>query len=172
VQGWEASYRQQLTFLPGALKGLAVSFNYSWTDQHGAGSAVTPGTAAVLGRPPTPTTPAVYFSRRDIAGFIPMAANAGLNWNYRQYSARALYNFTGENITSFNGTNPALSQFRYAMKTLNLGVGYKHRQNLGFTLDASNVLNEPQRWYVGYKDRMRRTTINFVTITAGVNGQF
>ncbi len=172
VQGWEASYRQQLTFLPGALKGLALSFNYSWTDQHGAGSAVTAGGGPVLGRPPTATTPAVYFSRRDIAGFIPMAANASLNWNYRKYSARALYNFTGENITSYNGTSPALSQFRYAMKTLNLGVGYQHKPTLGFTLDASNVLNEPQKWYVGYKDRMRRTTINFVTITAGVNGRF
>ena len=63
-------------------------------------------------------------------------------------------------------------EFRYSMKTLNLGFGYQHRPNLGFTLDASNVLNEPQRWYNGYKDRMYRTTINFVTVTIGMNGRF
>ena len=154
AQGWEFSYQQQLTFLPGALKGLAASFNYSWTDQHG----LRDGTR--------------YLTRRDIANFIPHAANASLNWRYHKFSARALYNFTGENCTSFNANNPALSQFRYSMKTLNLGFGYQQRGNLGFTLDASNVLNEPQRWYVGYKDRMRRTTINFVTVTAGVNGRF
>jgi iron complex outermembrane receptor protein len=154
VQGWEFAYQQQFTFLPGLLKGLSASFNYSWTDQHGLRDGNR------------------YLTRRDIAGFIPHAANASLNWRYRKFSARALYNFTGENITSFNATNPALSQFRYAMKTLNLGVGYQHRPDIGFSVDAANVLNEPQRWYVGYKDRMRRTTINFVTITAGVNGRF
>jgi hypothetical protein len=154
VQGWEFSYQQQFTFLPGLLKGLSASFNYSWTDQHGLRDGNR------------------YLTRRDIAGFIPHAANASLNWRYRKFSARALYNFTGENITSYNATNPGLNQYRYSMKTLNLGVGYQHRPDIGFSIDAANVLNEPQRWYVGYKDRMRRTTINFVTITAGVNGRF
>jgi len=154
VQGWEFSYSQQLTFLPGALKGLAASFNYSWTDQHG----LREGTR--------------YLTGREIANFIPHAANASLNWRYRKVSVRALYNFTGENVTSVNLNNPALSQFRYSMKTLNVGFGYQHKPTLGFTLDASNVLNEPQRWYTGYKDRMYRTTINFVTITLGVNGRF
>jgi TonB-dependent receptor len=154
VQGWEFSYSQQFTFLPGLLKGLAASFNYSWTDQHGLRDG------------------AIYLTRRDIAGFIPHAANASLSWRYRKVGVRALYNFTGENATSINLANPALSQFRYSMKTLNVGFTYQHRPNLGFTLDASNVLNEPQRWYNGYKDRMYRTTINFVTITIGVNGRF
>ena len=172
MQGWEAAYNQQLTFLPGFLKGLSATFNYSWLDQHGVGSSVTPGGAPVLGRPPTPGNPAVYFTRRMIADFIPMTYNAGLRWNYGKYSAQALYNFIGEAVTNFNAANPALSQFRYGMKTLNVGVGYQYRPALGFTLDASNVLNEPQRWYSGYKDRTRRTTINFVTITMGVNGRF
>jgi TonB-dependent receptor len=154
VQGWEFAYNQQFTFLPGLLKGLSASFNYSWTDQHG----MREGTR--------------YLTRRDIAGFIPSAANASLNWRYRKFGARALYNFTGENITTFNATNPALSQFRYSMKTLNVGMSYQHKPTLGFTIDASNVLNEPQRWYIGYKDRMRRTTINFVTVAVGVNGRF
>ncbi len=154
VQGWEFAYSQQLTFLPGALKGLAASFNYSWTEQHG----LRGGTR--------------YLTGREIANFIPHAANASLNWRYRKFSVRALYNFTGENVTSVNLANPALSQFRFSMKTLNVGFGYQHKPTLGFTLDASNVLNEPQRWYNGYKDRMYRTTINFVTITAGVNGRF
>jgi TonB-dependent receptor len=155
AQGWEFSYSQQLTFLPGALKGLAASFNYSWTDQHG----LRDGTR--------------YLTRREVSGFIPHAANASLNWRYRKFSTRLLYNFTGEYaITAPNLTNPALNQYRYSMKTLNVGFGYQHRPNLGFTLDASNVLNEPQRFYVGYKDRMRRTIINFVTVTAGVNGRF
>lgn len=172
VQGWEFAYNQQFTFLPGLLKGLSASFNYSWTNQHGLGSAQTPGGTPVLGREPTPTTPAVYFTRRDIANFIPAAANASLSWRYRKFNTSLLYNFTGEYPTSISILNPALNQYRYAMKTLNVSMGYQHLPNVGFSFNVSNVLNEPQRWYVGYKDRMRRTTINFVALTFGVNGRF
>ena len=172
VQGWEFAYNQQFTFLPGALKGLSASFNYTWINQHGVGSAATPGGTPILGREPTATTPAVYFSRRDIANFIPAAANASLSWRYQKFNTSLLYNFTGENPTSISILTPALNQYRYSMKTLNVSAGYQYRPNVGFSLNASNILNEPQRWYVGYKDRMRRTTINFVTITAGVNGRF
>ncbi len=172
VQGWEFAYSQQFTFLPGPLKGLSASFNYTWITQHGLGSAQTPGGTPVLGRLPTPTTPSVYFSRREIAGFIPAAANVSLSWRYRKFNTSLLYNFTGEYPTSISLLSPALSQFRYSMKTLNVSAGYQQRPNLGFTVNVANVLNEPQKWYVGYKDRTRRTIINFVTVTFGVNGRF
>jgi TonB-dependent receptor len=154
AQGWEFSYNQQFTFLPGLLRGLAASFNYTWINTHGKRDGTT------------------YLTRREVAGFIPHAANASLTWRYRGFNTRVLYNFTGEHITTYNGTNRALSQFRLPMKTLNVGVGYQHRPSLSFTLDAANVLNEPQRWYIGYKDRVRRHNVNFVTVTAGVNGRF
>ena len=154
AQGWEFAYQQQLTFLPGKLKGLSASFNYSLIDTHG----LRGGTR--------------YLTRREVAGFIPHAANASLRWSYRGFSARLLYNFTGEYITSFNATNPALSIYRYSMKTLNAGIGYQYKPGLGMTLDIANVFNEPQEFYMGNKDRFRQNITNFVTVTIGVNGRF
>ncbi|MSU49555.1 MAG: TonB-dependent receptor, partial [Opitutus sp.] len=85
AQGWEFSYSQQLTFLPGALRGLAASFNYSHVDTHG----LRGGTR--------------YLSNREVVGFIPNTANASLSWRHRSgFSARALYNFSGENITTLS----------------------------------------------------------------------
>jgi hypothetical protein len=158
VVGWEFAYNQQLTFLPGPLKGLAATFNFSWADEYGVQSGTR------------------YLTKRDITtgngGFIPMAYNAGLRWNYRKYGLRALYNFTGENVISFSATNPALSQFRYSMKTVNLGATYRYRPAVEFTADVANALKEPQRWYIGDKDRLRRFNQNFVTLTFAVNGRF
>ena len=154
AQGWEFAYQQQLTFLPGKLRGLAASFNYSWVDTHG----LRGGTR--------------YLTRRDVAGFIPHTANASLRWNYRGFSTRLLYNFSGEYTTSFNATNPGLSIYRYSMKTLNVGFGYQYKPGLGVTFDISNLFNEPQEYYMGTKDRFRQNITNFVTVAIGVNGRF
>jgi len=153
-EGWEFAYRQQFTFLPGLLKGLAASFNYTWIDGHGPLNGASG-----------------YLTKKEIAGFIPYVANASLSWRYRNFSSRILYNFTGEYITSFNA-NPALRQYRESFKTVNVGVAYQLRPNLAFTVDVSNILNEPQVLYRGYKTRTSQITYNFVTITAGLNGRF
>jgi outer membrane receptor protein involved in Fe transport len=154
AQGWEFSYRQQFTFLPGLLRGLAGSFNYTWIDAHGLFDE---------GR---------YLTRREVQGFIPHAANASLSWRHRGLTARVLYNFTGEYITAFNATSPALHLYRTSMKTVNLGVGYQLNPAVNLSLDVANLFNEPQAWYRGRKERAQRTLYNFVTVTAGVNGRF
>jgi TonB-dependent receptor len=153
-EGWEFAYRQQFTFLPGLLKGLSASFNYTWIDGHGPLNGASG-----------------YLTKKDIAGFIPYVANASLSWRYRNFSTRILYNFTGEYITSFN-VNPALRQYRESFKTVNVGVAYQLRPSLAFTFDVSNLLNEPQVLYRGYKGRTNQITYNFVTVTAGINGRF
>jgi len=154
AQGWEFSYRQQFTFLPGLLRGLSGSFNYTWIDTHGLYSGN------------------VYRTRREVAGFIPHAANASLSWRHRAFSARVLYNFTGEYIDSFDAANPALRLYRMSMKTVNVGFSYQLRQSVGLSLDVANLFNEPQVFYRGVKSRPQRQLYNFVTITAGVNGRF
>ena len=153
AQGWEFSYRQQFTFLPGVLKGLAGSFNYTWIDTHGQYTGTT------------------YLTRRDVAGFIPHAANASLSWRHRNFSTRVLYNFTGEYITSYN-TNAALRLYRLSYKSVNVGLSYQLRPSVSLSLDAANLFNEPQIFYRGPKDRTQRTLVNFVTVTAGINGRF
>jgi iron complex outermembrane receptor protein len=154
AQGWEFAYQQQFTFLPGLLKGLSASFNYTRILTHG----MREGTR--------------YLTSREVQNFIPHAANASVNWRYKKFSARVLYNFTGEHITTFNAANPALHQYRFSMKTTNVGFGYAVKPWLTYTLDASNIFNEPQQFYIGYKHRVRRSIVNFVTVTAGVSGRF
>lgn len=156
AQGIEFAYQQQFTFLPGIWKGLSASFNYTRINTHGTRDGTR------------------YLNRNEVNGFIPHAANARLAWRYRKFTSQVLYNFTGEHLTpnAYNVTNPALNQYRYSMKTVNVGFGYQYRPWLNFTLDANNIFNEPQQWYIGYKDRLRRHTINFVTVTMGVNGRF
>jgi outer membrane receptor protein involved in Fe transport len=96
-----------------------------------------------------------------------------LSWRHRSgFSARALYNFTGEYIDTFNANNPALNIYRHSFKTLNVGVSYQYKPSLGFSIDIANLFNEPQELYMGKKERLRDSITNFVTVAIGVNGRF
>ena len=61
VQGWEVSYQQQFTFLPGLLKGLAFSGNYTSIAAAGNFGGATSR------------------STNEVPGFIPRTANASLS---------------------------------------------------------------------------------------------
>lgn len=154
VTGWEFSYQQQFTFLPGLLKGLSGSANYTVIDTEGDFGGTT------------------VRNKDQVPGFIPQAANLSLSWRYRGFSTRVLYNYTGEHITSFSAVSPGANLYRYAFKTVNVGVAYQVRPTLTLTCDVANILNEPQRLYQGVRGRTQDIMYNFVTVTLGVSGRF
>lgn len=154
VNGWEFAYQQQFTFLPGLLKGLGASLNYTLLEASGNFGGTT------------------NRSTNQVPGFIPRTANASLSWRYRKFSTRVLFNYVGPYITSYNAASPGYSAYRFAYRTVNLGVTWQLRSSLQLTADVGNLFNEPQRTYRGFTDRMSGTIINGTTITFGVNGRF
>ena len=154
VNGWEFAYQQQFTFLPGLLKGLGASLNYTLLEASGNFGGTT------------------NRETNQVPGFIPRTANASLSWRYRKFSTRVLYNHVGSYITSYNATSPGYSAYRFAYRTVNLGVTWQLRPSVQLTADVSNLLNEPQRTYRGFTDRMSGTIINGTSLTFGVNGRF
>ncbi len=154
VQGWEFSYQQQFTFLPGWLKGFGASANFTVIRTHGNFG----GTAGL--------------STDQVAGFIPRTGNASLSWRYKKFSARALYNYTGDYITTYTAATLGRNLYRFSAETVTAGVSYQVRPSLQLTLDVANLFNEPQAFYRGVRSQLQNTIINGTTITAGINGRF
>ena len=154
VQGWEFNYQQQFTFLPGLLKGLAFSANYTMIETHGDfGGTVSRET-------------------KEVAGFIPRMGNLSLSWRHGKFSTRALYNYTGDYITSYTAASVGRNLYRFDYRMMNLGAAYQLRPWLQLTVDIQNFGNEPQRFYRGIRDQTQSTIINGTTWTFGVNGRF
>jgi len=154
VTGWEFSYQQQFTFLPGLLKGLSGSANYTVIETEGDfGGATTRGNG-------------------QVPGFIPRAGNLSLSWRYRSFSTRVLFNYTGNYISSYSATSPGANLYRDAFKTTNVGLAYKLRPSVTFTCDVANIFNAPQKLYQGVPGRTQDIIYNFVTVTFGVSGRF
>jgi TonB-dependent receptor len=154
VQGWEFGYQQQLTSLPGLLKGLGVMLNYTLLDTRGNFGGNT------------------NLSTGQVAGFIPRTGNLSLSWRHRRFSTRVNVNYTGTFTSSYSAAN--LGRNLYVMKRtiVNFGVAYQIRPAVTLSLDVGNVFNEPQVAYRGIPDQMQYTVLNGTTLTFGVNGRF
>ncbi len=154
VQGWEFSYQQQFTFLPGLLKGLSGLVNYTVLDTHGDFGG---GVRRVTGQVP---------------GFVPRTANASLTWRYRAFSTRVLANYASTFLQAYNATAPGRNLYRLDRTLINVGFSYQLRPTLGVTLDIDNLNNVPQRRYRGVSDNREYYNYPGTTLTVGLNGRF
>jgi iron complex outermembrane receptor protein len=154
VQGWEISYQQQFTFLPGLLKGLGVAANYTILDTHGRFTGTT------------------YLNKGQVPGFIPKTGNVSLSWRHRGFGARVLVNFTGDYISSYNATAPGRDQYRFKRTVVDVGVSYQFTAKVGVSLDVSNLFNERLAWYQAFPDRLQRSHILGTTLNVGLTGRF
>jgi outer membrane receptor for ferrienterochelin and colicin len=154
VQGWEFSYQQQFTFLPGFLKGLSGLVNYTVLDTHGNYGGLLPRATG------------------QVAGFVPRTANASLSWRYRGFSTRLLVNYANTFLQTFNATNASQNVYRMDRTLINLGLSYQIRPSVSLTLDVDNFTNVPQRRYKGIENNREYFNYPGTGITAGVTGRF
>ncbi len=154
VQGWEFAYQQQLTFLPGLLKGLALSANCTVLDTHGTFT----GTA--------------YLSNGQLPNFIPRTTNLSVSWRYRAFSVRAIANRTSSYITSYSAATLGRNLYRFERSVVNLGLAYQLRPAVSIICDVANLFNEPQKLYRGIPDQVSSTISNGTTLSLGLSGRF
>lgn len=155
VQGWELTYQQQFTFLPGLLKGLGISANATILDTRGDFGSTTQ-------------------TRRtgEVPGFVPRTANLSLSWRHRNLGTRININRTGEFINAYTASGSGRNQYTLERTVVNVGAAYRLRPTLSFTADVGNIFNEPQVFYRGIADNISEYRIPGVTLTVGVSGQF
>jgi iron complex outermembrane recepter protein len=154
VQGWELSYQQQFTFLPGLLQGLGAAANYT-------AIATTGDFGGTISR-----------RTNEVPGFIPRTGNLSLSWRYRRFSSRLGVNYTGSYITSFTAASLGRNLYRLERSLVNLGVAFQLSPAVTLTCDLANLTNEPEVFYRGIRDQMFSTNIPGASVTFGVNGRF
>ena len=155
VQGWELSYQQQFTFLPGLLKGLGISANTTILDTHGNFGSTT--STRKTG---------------EVPGFVPRTSNLSLSWRYRKLGTRININRTGEFINAFTATGSGRNQYTLQRTVINVGAAYQLRPAVSLSVDIGNIFNEAQVFYRGISDNISEYRIPGVTVTVGVSGRF
>jgi iron complex outermembrane recepter protein len=152
VDGLELSYLQQLTFLPGALRGFTVLLNYTHLRASGDYGQTSGGTGGLV-------------------GFVPDTANARLSYKYRWFAPYLQWSYVGRSLGSFDPL-PQLQSHRLERRVVNAGFSLKLPRNLEFFFDLANLFDEPQRTTHFVSGTRMSTYYNGTFVSFGLNGRF
>ena len=157
LKGFEFDFRQRLTFLPGALKGLTLRANYTYLETSGNFGGT------------------VELQPGQRAGFIPRAYNLGLMYSYKNFGASFDMNYTGRYPITYTLTTPPNSNnfvYRDAWTMMNASCSYKIHRTATLFLSVNNIQQEGVRQYVLIENRPRSQYVVPRSVKFGVNGQF
>jgi len=153
AEGIEIDFRQRLTFLPGALKGLTVSANYTYQRTEGRFSGV------------------VELNTNQVVGFVPRLFNARLLYNYKKFGASFDASFKGTTPVVFSTTAGA-SRYQANLLRYNAGFTWRLRPEATLFLNFDNITEEGPEQYFLVPSRVSQRLIAPTAVKFGVTGSF
>lgn len=149
--GAEIAFQRQLDFLPGALKGLGIYLNYTYTNSDAEGIRNEDGEV-----------------RTDLAlpGTAPHLLNASLSYETAKLVVRVSLNYADDYVDEVGGSD---FSDRYYDRQLFLDVNgsYAITDNVRFFFELNNLTNQPLRYYQGERDRVMQAEYYNARLSAG-----
>jgi len=151
-RGLEFSFQQQLTFLPGFLKGLGVNANYTYLETKGDYGGTVVST--------------------QIAGFKPRTSNIAVSYRHSRLNVMAQWNWVSSYLQT-NSSNAALLRYERARTQVDLKMKYTLSRTTSVFCDVENLFSEPlNNNYLYSESRSGQTRLTTPKIVAGIQGRF
>lgn len=140
VYGFEVAFQRQLDFLPGFLKYFGLYTNYTFTKSEAKGIADEDGN-----------------ERTDISlpGTAPHMFNGSLFWDNNRFSARVSVNYASDYLDEL-GSDEFNDSYYDKQLFLDVNATYKIGKNLRIFAEATNLTNQPLRYYQGISSRVKQ----------------
>ena len=137
INGVEIALQRQLDFLPGALKGIGIYVNYTYTTSSAEGVANEDGDLR---------------DDLNLPGAAENLFNASLSFETKKLVLRASVNFSSDYIDEVGGE--AFTDRYYDKQTfVDINGSYAFKPNWRIFFEAINLTNQPLRYYQGIADR-------------------
>ena len=137
VYGFEIGLQRQLDFLPGALRGLGVLINYTYTKSKAKGVYNADGELR---------------ENLPLPGTAPHMFNASLSFESKKFLARVSLNFTDSYIDELGG-DAFEDRFYDRQLFLDANASYALTSRFRFFAEVNNLTNQPLRYYQGVRSR-------------------
>lgn len=154
LYGVTFEYNQQLTFLPGVLKGLSVFGSVSTASMRNVEDDV------------------------EKVGRAKTSANGGIRYRYGRFNVTLRAVWTDDQLVSV--TQPATNrrwlqhdhQYQKARTVVDLSGGWKLNKNLDIAFSIRNLTNSPNEWYSNTSERLSRYQTYGSIWSVKLNGRF
>ena len=158
IEGYEISYQQQLTFLPGWWRGFGVYGNFTKLKTWGNNSSFSTGPVGT--------------GSGTLPGFLDRTGNLGLSYRGFGLDLRLQAIYRGEYLTSNNALF-SLVQYQKSKTTWNWKSRYAISKSMSFFFDLENIFSVPlDTVYSGYPERVTRQRLFHTKIIGGITGRF
>ena len=141
VYGFEVAVQRQLDFLPGNfLRGFGIYANYTFTKSKAKGITNSDGEPR---------------ENVSLPGTAPHMLNASISWENKRFSTRLSANYTAAYIDELGGD--AFGDVFYDKQFfLDANASYKVSKVTRFFAEATNLTNQPLRYYQGMASQTRQ----------------
>ena len=156
IFGVEAAYQRDFGFIAPWMRCLGFYGNYTYT--HSSTRNYNPRLGIKDGDNVT------------MAGSPEHTANASLYFEKSGINVRLSYNFASSFIDTMNTGSRALDRYYDKVNYLDLNASYTWGRSTRFTVfaEATNLLNQPLRYYQGVADRTMQVEYYGVKLNAGI----
>jgi TonB-dependent receptor len=154
VYGVTLEYNQQLTFLPGALKGLGVFGSYTWSDMQNARED------------------------EELIGVIERSGNGGIKYRYKRFNIQLRASWQDDQLKGVSrpvpGRNWLLDDHRYLKSRIlfDLSGGFNLGRDLDLVFSIRNLFNAPQIYYSNVRGRMTEYYVSGAICSVSLKGAF
>lgn len=149
VFGFETAFQRQLDFLPGALKGLGIYLNYTFTES---------STTGVEGR---------ENDDLRLPGTAKHMFNASLSFETEKLVARISLNYASDYIDGIS--DESFSDEYYDRQTfLDINASYAFTKQFRVFAEVNNLTNQPLRFYQGIRERTQQEEFYNVRFNFGL----
>jgi TonB-dependent receptor len=150
LQGVEVAYQQHLTFLPGALAGIGLSANYSYTTSKASGIPLRTDSPALLRQAPNTWNFSPTYDRG------PMSVRLGVSYNGPNIFAYQYQNVNKDgtpiapgDLTAGGTTGPGGDNYLYAHLQIDAQAVVRVAHDLSVVVYGLNLNNEVFGFYQG-----------------------
>lgn len=161
IYGVEVTLNSTLTFLPGFLKNLVFTGNYTYVHS-----------SANVARVDESGESAAYtMDKIKLPGQADHTANIALAYSNKRFSIQAAYNFMGSQILTL-GPDKSQDVWLDGRWQLDLNGSVNIYKGLSFWVEAQNILNEDKFEYFGDRSRVYNMRIEGAVARCGFTYKF
>ncbi len=163
LYGFEAAYIQHLGFLPGALSGIGISANYSWTGSNAGHLPLRPDTPALQRQAPSTWNFSPTYDRGRLSARLGMTYNSASIFQY-QYT-------TALDTANLGTRGPAGDNYLYSHLQVDAQASFRVRKDLSVLVQGLNLTNEVFGFYNGSPQYVVQREYYKSTYTFGLRWQ-